>query len=120
MTGLEDSYGRFGELLTLAENYLSADNCPAAVGLAQIAARYAFPGNVGIFGSPRLERLVLKIGEKISTNSVCPARSHDGISRKILHVLSYGRPVGGNTRFARRWIKEESRKSALGRHYDSG
>lgn len=104
---LKRSYARYCGLLDLAEARVAAGDLPAAVGLAQIAARYAFPGNVGLFSSPRLERLLLAIGRQIPSRS-CPSAQHraDG-SRRILHVLSYGRPVGGDTRCAWRWIQED-------------
>lgn len=104
---LKRSYARYCRLLELAEARVAAGDLAAAVGLAQIAARYAFPGNVGLFSSPRLERLLLAIGKQIPSRP-CPHTQHreDG-RRRILHVLSYGRPVGGDTRCAWRWMQED-------------
>ncbi|WP_374089777.1 hypothetical protein [Methylomicrobium lacus] len=102
-----ESYARFCKLLTLAEEVFAAGNFLAAVRLAQMAARYAFPGNVGLFGSPRLERLLLDIGKEIPVASVCGVQHHDENMRKVLHILSYGRPVGGDSRFVWRWIQED-------------
>jgi hypothetical protein len=105
---LNDAYTRFGELLTMAEEQAAAGNDAVAVGLAQIAARYTFAGYVGLFGSCRLERLLLELGKRIPSASPREAEHHDGNSRKnILHVLSYGRPVGGDSRCAWRWIQED-------------
>ena len=107
MKHLSDAYARFGELLSLAEEHAAAGDCPAAVALAQIAARYAFPGNVGLFGSCRLEQLLLELGKQIPSPPPRGTRHRDGTSRNILHVLSYGRPVGGDSRYAWRWMQED-------------
>ena len=107
MTSLTQASARFCDLLTLVEEYFAAGNLSAAVRLAQIAARYAYPGNVGLFGSPRLERLLLELGKQIPSASGCGVRHRDGKSRNVLHVLSYGRPVGGDSRFVWRWMQED-------------
>jgi hypothetical protein len=104
---LSEAYARFCKLLTLAEEYFAVGNFSAAVRLAQIAARYAFPGNVGLFGSPRLERLLLELGKQIPVASVCGVRHRDENTRKVLQILSYGRPVGGDSRFVWRWMQED-------------
>ena len=105
---LRDAYDRFFGLLTLAEEQAAAGDYPAATGLAQIAARYTFAGYVGLFGSRRLEQLLLKLGRQIPAAPPREPRHRDGNSRKnILHVLSYGRPVGGDCRCAWRWIQED-------------
>lgn len=43
---VNDSYIRFCDLLTLAEEYFAEGDLPAAVGLAQIAVRYIFQEKV--------------------------------------------------------------------------
>jgi len=102
-----DSYTRFCDLLTLAEESFAAGDFSTSVRLAQIAARYAYPGHVGLFASPRLERLLLEIGKQIPINQTAVARHRERSSRNILHVLSYGQPIGGDSRFAWRWIQED-------------
>lgn len=102
-----DAYSHFSDLLTLAEEYTNKGDLPAAVGLAQVAARYAHPGNVGLFASPRLERLLLNIGRQIPQSSVGTTHQRNNKSRNVLHVLSYAQPIGGDSRFAWRWILED-------------
>lgn len=104
---LNDAYDRFCGLLTLAEERAAAGDYPAAIGLAQVAARYTFPGNVGLFGSPRFERLLLELGKRIPSAPSRGAGRRDGSARNVLHVLSYGRPVGGDCRCAWRWMQED-------------
>jgi hypothetical protein len=101
------SYDQFRDLLNLAEQELAASNLHAAIGLLQIAARFAFPGNVGLMVSHRLEELLGKAGRQIPNVSAPEAEHRSTSSRRVLHVLSYGRPVGGDTRFVWRWIQED-------------
>lgn len=101
-----DRYVHFCDLLTLAEEYFADRNIAAAVGLAQIAVRYIFPGN-GLFASPRLERLLLEIGKQIPTDFPRSARNNGNQSRNVLHVLTHARPIGGDSRFAWRWIQRD-------------
>jgi hypothetical protein len=101
-----DSYLQFCDLVALAEEYFKDKNLPAAVGLAQIAARYMFPGN-GLFVSTRLERLLLEIGKQIPTDLPRGARNNGNCSRNVLHVLTHARPIGGDSRFAWRWIQRD-------------
>lgn len=104
---LNDAHDRFCGLLGLAEERAAAGDYPAAIGLAQVAARYTFPGNVGLFGSSRFERLLLELGKRIPSAPPRRAERRDGNSRNVLHVLSYGRPVGGDCRCAWRWMQED-------------
>jgi hypothetical protein len=107
MMNLSDAYGRFSELLKLAEERSAAGDPLSAVRLCQIAARYAYPGHVGLFGSPRLERLLLEIGKQIPTPPSHGASHRAAHRRNVLHVLSYAQPIGGDSRFAWRWIQED-------------
>ncbi len=103
---LDDAFARYCGLLSLAEEYYSSGNLAASAGLAQIAARYAFPANVGLFSSPRLERLLLRLGEQVERDTgESPGRP--GSLRHILHILSYAKPIGGDSRFAWRWIQQD-------------
>jgi hypothetical protein len=104
---LSDSYTKFCDLLTLADEYFAVGDLSTSVRLAQIAARFAYPGHVGLFGSPRLEQLLLKLGKQIPSTSACGVRRRNGFSRDVLHVLSYAQPIGGDSRFAWRWMQED-------------
>lgn len=101
------TYGRFSKLLDLAESYAQAGDFRTGFGLAQVAARYAFPGTVGLFASPRLEKLLMFLGAQLPSRDVSShSRNTDG-PKDVLHILSYGRPVGGDSRFAWRWMQED-------------
>lgn len=102
-----DVHARFCELLKLAEERLNGGDTLTAAGLAQIAARYVFPGK-GIFASPRLERLLIEIGKRIPVASTAQKPSTKSRRRKVLHILTHARPIGGDTRFAWRWIESDT------------
>lgn len=101
-----DNYLQFCDLLELAEEYFEDRNLPAAIGLAQIAVRYMFPGN-GLFVSTRLERLLIEIGKQIPTDCSSSPGNNGNHSRNVLHVLTHARPIGGDSRFAWRWIQRD-------------
>ncbi len=104
---IANCHARFCDLLNLAERQLAGEDVAAAIALLQIAARYAFPGNAGIFGSARLEKLLLEAGKQIACPATCGDKRSDQAGLRILHVLSYGKPVGGDTRCVWRWIQED-------------
>lgn len=108
MDRLKYSYAKFCDLLRMAEDYFALGDFSAAVRIAQLALRIACPGHVGLFGSPRLERLLLEIGKQIPTSPLLNEPHRSKKSRNLLHVLTYARPIGGDTRFVWRWIQEDS------------
>jgi len=109
MFGLSEANSRFNRLLTLAEQFYEEGNLLVAARLAQLAAFSAFPANAGLFGSPRLEKLLLEIGKqinpKIVSQKVIPAK----MPRRVLHILSYAKPIGGDSRFVWRWMQEDNK-----------
>ncbi|MBE0540490.1 MAG: glycosyltransferase family 4 protein [Verrucomicrobia bacterium] len=98
-------YAQFGGILSVAERCFADGNLDASARLAQMAARRAFPHHIGVFASPRLERLLLNIGKRAASRSGPTSRRSDAGVRKVLHVLTYARPIGGDTRFVWRWIQ---------------
>jgi len=108
MSHLKKAYAQFSYVLSLAEQYLADGDLQAAARLSQFAARYACPGHVGLFGSLRLEHILLSIGQKINADSSRDLELYDKNKRNILHVLTYARPIGGDTRFVWHWMQEDS------------
>lgn len=104
---LEASFKRFCRVIDMAEQRFRRGDPESAVALAQIAARLAYPGNAGLFASPRMERLLVAIGESLPIPLTTRGHDHTEHSRRILHILSYARPVGGDTRLVWRWIQED-------------
>ena len=101
---LKERYARYCDLLQLAEEYFAMGNYPASAALAQIAARSAFPDHIGLFGSPRLERILVRLGKQIQTSATRRPARDNGVRRNVLHVMTYAKPVGGDGRFVWRWM----------------
>lgn len=114
-TALVAEYREFNELLAVIEMCLADRNFAGAAGLAQMTARRAFPKHIGIFASPRFERLMLKLGRHGVSNSAPPPDDNARRARKVLHILTYARQVGGDTRFVWRWVRldEKSQHSVV-------
>jgi hypothetical protein len=110
----DDCFALFSLLTDMAEEHRDHGDVRTAVSLAQIAARLAYPANARLFASPRLERLLIVIGKSLPTPRTSPPpksmsdRRTAGDERRVLHVLSYARPVGGDTRYVWRWIEADS------------
>ncbi len=108
MSVIDTSFKGFCRILEMAEDRFKWGDAESSVALAQIAARLAYPANAGLFASPRLERLLVSIGKSLSSPMKAQAIESDaGRRQRVLHVLSYARPVGGDTRFVWRWIQED-------------
>ena len=103
----------FFKLLTLAERDLKRQQYITASYYAQIAAYHAFTNHCGIFASPRLERVLSTIGHmciKLQKRQMLNCRFRLP-PKNILHVLTYAREIGGDTRFVWRWINgDENRR----------
>jgi len=102
----------FQDVVTQAEQLLRKNHYHEAAVCAQIAAQYAFVQHPGIFASPRLEQILLTIGQKITQGVFQSTRRtlRDGLPQHVLHVLSSARPIGGDTRFVWRWIQKDAER----------
>jgi hypothetical protein len=107
MKRVHDVYAGYCHLVSLAEKRFAEGDVVGAIRLAQMAARYAYPATAGLFASPRLERLILELGRRIPSVVQPPVVADRDKRSKVLHVLTYGRPIGGDTRFVWRWIQED-------------
>ena len=104
---LNVSYGKYSRLMTIAERCFADGKLVSAVRLAEIAARFAFPGQVGLFASPRLERLLSQLGNKIPIDCELAFRKEFSSRRQVIHVMTYAKPLGGDSRFVWRWIQQD-------------
>ncbi|MFB3818849.1 MAG: glycosyl transferase family 1 [Candidatus Methylomirabilales bacterium] len=108
---LRESYQTVQRLAGLAEDFAGRGRMLEAVACTQIAAHQAYVRHAGMFASPRLERLLLRVGRAAVAPAVGPppAPRAAGGARpgRVLHVISHARPIGGDTRFAWRWIQAD-------------
>lgn len=99
----------FQELLSIAEEFLAASRLPLAAACAEIAATCAWHNHPGLFASARLERLLIDLGRRTVPKASQPiGRMRRASPRHVLHVMSKARLMGGDSRFACRWIQADS------------
>ena len=109
------SFSEFETHLLRAEVYEKEGNFAAAALSVAVAAGVAANRHCGLFASPRLERVLISIGRKLSDRH----GKQDNFPRKtnfenILHVSTQLAPVGGLTRMISRWISADAkRKNSL-------
>ncbi|MBD8871245.1 glycosyltransferase [Rhodanobacter sp. DHB23] len=99
---LAQNHARFQRMLDEVEACLAVDNLEQAIQVAGEAAMLAWLKGCGIFASPRLEALLIRIGQAIP--SEMPRKRETGRQRHVLTVVSRAFGTGGHTRLACRWI----------------
>ncbi len=107
---VEKHFAEFQRLISRAEGSLRAGRYGLATVHAEIAANYAMSKHPGLFASPRLESVLLTIGQQ----AIRPAyglqrQDRSGqMPRHILHVLTRAFGIGGDARMVWRWIQQDS------------
>ena len=113
---VERNFVLFDSIVNTAETFLAERQHESAAVCAQIAASHAFVNHCGFFRNLRLEKLLLTIGHQAVTTRSGTGRRIPGWSGvgHVLHVLNADRSIGGDSRYARRWIEQDSlRKHTL-------
>ncbi|WP_337884712.1 glycosyltransferase family 4 protein [Fischerella thermalis] len=104
----------FRNLVAEAREFANHGNYNAAAVYAEIAAFHAQFKHCGLFSSPELENILLKIGRQITQTTVTPT-PEPSLSKRpknILHVsTNISSPFGGIPRFIRRWIQQDTQRS---------
>lgn len=103
----------FQKLVGHAEDLLKRSCYSASAVCAHIAAKYAAFRHPGIFVSLELESVLQEIGSRtMRDHSVCRSRPKlDSGQQHVVHVISFARPVGGDTRYLWRWVEKDSQKT---------
>jgi glycosyltransferase involved in cell wall biosynthesis len=109
-TELRRSRATFERLLDIADYFLSRRRTDQAIAAAAIAAHYASYSHPGAFTSARLEHLLARLGSS-ADRPVVPGRATGTTGRRVLHVLTSAKDVGGDTRFVWRWIQRDSTRA---------
>ena len=104
---LAQNHAQFQRMLDEVETSIAAGNLEQAIQLAGEAAALAWLQGCGIFASPRLEALLMRIGQGLPAGT--PRQREPGRQRHVVTVVSRAYDTGGHTRLACRWI-------ALDRH----
>jgi glycosyltransferase involved in cell wall biosynthesis len=98
------NFTRFETVVGIAEAFHRASDDRSAAACAQVAAACAWRNHAGLFASPRLERLLTDIGRKTAAARPASPRGRYAPPRRVLHVLTKARPMGGDSRFPCRWM----------------
>ncbi len=106
-------YNIFRNLLEQAEYLLAGESCSASAVCAQVAADYAAFRHPGIFVSPQLEMVLQEIGNKTMQDKTLSRTSPklEPAQQHIVHVITFARPIGGDTRYLWRWIEKDRQRS---------
>jgi hypothetical protein len=106
------NFAAFERHVICAQEHFSNHNLEAAAISAALAAHVATSTHCGIFWSPRLERLLNKIGRRIS-DTPAPASDRDfkGPYKNVLHVCTQVHDPGGLTRMIIRWMSADKNRT---------
>jgi glycosyltransferase involved in cell wall biosynthesis len=102
----------FNNLLLKAEDLRKREQYDAAAAYLQIAASHANLNHCGFYSCPRLEQMLLDIGQRVisKTFSYRKEASFSGV-KKILHISTHISYIGGISRLLQRWIQQDSERS---------
>src|SRR5919109_4159821 len=110
---IKQTFMMFQSLVKIAEEFLKKEKYLQAAVSAQIATLYASYNHHGAFVSAKLEEILRTIGNR-TTEEVLPVNGrtrNDGAVKRVLHVLTAAKDVGGDSRFVWRWIQRDSERS---------
>ena len=102
----------FDRLVSVAQLRLERRQFDDAAALARVAANFAWMHHPGCFTSPELEAVTRALGTVI--NGETPSADGPFLGclppRRILHVFTEAREIGGHTRLATRWMTLDSNR----------
>jgi glycosyltransferase involved in cell wall biosynthesis len=110
---IQQNFQEFRSLVAQAKVSVESGEYTMAAVYAEMAAVYAIGKHCGLFASPELDRILVKIGQKalkISTypdKSLSLSRTH----RNVLHVATSTAGIGGHSRMIWRWIQQDTGSS---------
>ncbi len=102
----------FNNLILKAEDLIKQDQLDAALAYLQIAASHAVVNHCGFYSCPKLEHILLKIGQRVISKNLY-SRKRDSSPKKvkkILHVSTHISQIGGISRLLYRWIQQDSKQ----------
>ena len=109
---LEDNFAVFQGVVDIADEFVRGSRLRLAAACAEIAAGCAWRNHPGLFASPRLERVLIELGRRsVPAGATSVARRVSRTPRHVLHVLSKARAMGGDSRFACRWMRADGARA---------
>jgi len=110
---IRSNFAHFCKLVARADNLLEKDRYDEAALCVEAAACFAARRHCGLFVSSGLERILVSIGKKLQSE-----KPHFGSSnlttvnpRKVLHVSTTVRDIGGHSRMLLRWIRQDAKRT---------
>lgn len=119
---MKSNYAIFDSYVAKAQKSLEQGNLETAGGYALMGAWVAAHMHCGFFASPRIERILNKIGRQIPSS--LPTTDRAGRPeqvKRVLHVSGEITAVGGLATMLRRWIESDPGREhsvALTQQYD--
>lgn len=98
----------FARLLDLADVRAGTGRWASSVEWARVAASYAMTNPVGELRSHRLERIIDTVATSALAASPPRPKRRPDAERRVLHVVSEARSIGGLTRLAARWMRQDA------------
>ncbi len=110
LKSLHANLATFEHLVAQARDCVDLKQYNKAAAYAHIAASYAFTRHCGIFSSPQLEQVLLKIGQNAIKSESYP-NQHPSLRKNpknVLHVIDGAIGIGGHARMLCRWIEQDA------------
>ncbi|MBE9189326.1 glycosyltransferase [Gloeocapsopsis crepidinum LEGE 06123] len=103
----------FRNLVTQAKDFVDRDKYDMAAVYGEMAATYASGKHCGLFVSWELERILLSIGKKALRSNTYSSEncSSHAMPKKVLHVATSMKSIGGHSRMLWRWIQQDTERS---------
>jgi hypothetical protein len=110
---IQKNFEEFHVLVAQAKKFMERGQYNAAAVYAEIAALHATGKHSGIFTSPQLEDVLLRIGHKVIEVSDNSSEwvSSPCFPQNILHVVTAVKGIGGLTKMIWRWISQDKDRS---------
>jgi glycosyltransferase involved in cell wall biosynthesis len=107
---IQQNFKEFHSLVAQAKNLVQRGNYDAAAMYAEIAAFYAVGKHCGLFVSPELEFILCRIGKEAIQISESSGRNSAlyKTPKRILHVATSVKNIGGHSRMIWRWIQQDT------------
>lgn len=103
----------FRNLVARSQELAKSKQYDMAVVYGEMAASYASGKHCGLFVSLELESILLSVGQQVIGSNESYGRSSTSYPafKKVLHVATEMKTIGGHSRLLWRWIQEDCERS---------
>jgi hypothetical protein len=107
---IDRNFAEFERHLKRAQAYQAENELAAACVHAAVASHIAVQNHCGVFWSPRLEKLLSEIGQRIEPRGQA-AHTRSTEVKRILQVGTQMASVGGLTKMLGQWVKADAART---------